>query len=160
MGYLEDETAAIVQPWIEAGVVAVRRDDSASLNALTRRFPTVFNRIDWDKCTLFGHWSLANSDQSERHVVLRERARDFATSEGIPLACKLNIILDYVAFGLKTSFETLTHFLPMLCDLPVHVYAFPDDASWCINYTFENDYYIGRAPEMLGRPRTRRDVHR
>ena len=53
---------------------------------------------------------------------------------------------DLIEVDLQMAFSVLVGWRKVLLSYPQHVYVFPKDASWCFNYTFEEDMYFGFAP--------------
>jgi hypothetical protein len=56
------------------------------------------------------------------------------------------LVNSLISFVLKLSIERLTKYLIEILSIPHHTYVFPEDVSWCFNYTAEDDVFFAKRP--------------
>jgi hypothetical protein len=60
---------------------------------------------------------------------------------------------DQTDFGVKMNYPVLLEISALLFSYPQHSYIVPEDVSWCLNYTFENEMFFGKAVQKRRKQR-------
>ena len=145
---LKDLAASIVSRKIE-----IIRNVDPLASRLAECYPLQSGRIDWRLVdnvrelaatpeSTVSDFQLAEPATALRHFwqeVRRENSIDDDTT-AIVFGDSL------ISFLLRLSIDTLTCHLVEILSIPHHTYIFPEDVSWCFNYTMEGNAFFARRP--------------
>lgn len=147
---------------IEAGEVEVVEDPAPLYGRLVEAFPVQMNRINWDSVP--GSRTLeAPPERVEGGFELVEPASELRAfwermRRNNDIGDDMEVVVlgdSLVGFGLRLSVATLTRHLVDVLSIPHHTYVFPEDLSWCFNYTPEDDAFFGSRAVDSSRKRSR-----
>lgn len=124
---------------LATGEVTLVDEDEPYYTKLASRFPWRFGRIAWDEA------GVCISEHCTDELVLERFFSRVRSEIGYALVDPLIILGDNMYFGVMTQWRSIVLVLGSITSLPQHLYVVPPDVSWCVNYTFEDDLYYGRA---------------
>ena len=138
---------------IQSGVVKIEGEDTQYVNKLENRYPFVGSKIDWKEVPDSLDFNLMSLKASKvaYEITLKEgfnKIYNTIREMGYKDEYEIVIIGDNIFdVALRMSLGKLPQMYQELFELPQHTYIIPPDASWCINYTFEDYLYFGVAPK-------------
>lgn len=148
---LQKEYLYSLQEDIQKGIVKFE-DDEQYFDNLQSKFPVVGNGIAWNKVAnhLFFDLERLKDDQilyskvlEESWLAIMQALRELEIDEMQEVIIIGDNVLDV---ALRIPVGKINALYKAIFDLPQHTYILPEDASWCINYTFEDRLFFGLAP--------------
>lgn len=140
---------------IDGGEMRLEHDPAPYYAVIEKAFPIGINRINWFSGA--PHLILSRQKSAEPEKSGKEMryfiTRAFEHFALTPPSCDVLWLGDMIDFGLRMKFPILFRECVQLFSYPQHSYVIPSDASWCLNYTFEDDLFFG--PGHIGKRRKR-----
>ena len=122
------------------------KDGECYIEILEENFPFRLGRIDWLDLPHHRHRKVNFEDREVAQKQVLQFLDDVKHSARISEKSEIILISDS---ALKHDYQLPFYLLSKCIDstffLPQHTYIIPPDASWCLNYTFENDLFFGLA---------------
>lgn len=154
---LEEELLLELAHWIRTGEIQVERDNQPFFDRVDEAFPISFSRIDWsavpgaDVLPPPRTREQGNIDLGAHMPAIRAFLQKAENVLGIDAETMVLVLGDgQMDTVLRMRYDLLCEHLEEILGLPQHTYVIPEDASWCINYTFEDDLFFGVSPRVAG----------
>ncbi len=111
---------------------------------ILNNYPQGLNRIDWNENNLVLIKEEAYSEEFWKKVIKKKlseicKVYNLGNSEFVVLGDNL------INKAYKMTFNVFLEIFWSFFSIPQHTYVISDDGSFCINYTFEDELYFGKA---------------
>lgn len=143
---------------LEDGIMRRNVDFDLWASRLSKAFPFGLNRIQWERVPNHILLVPVPRDPEERRnpesyfrrstVRIREFVTKRFADEKIDLNEEIIWLGDSLSFALQLTVNSFLTWCHVLLSYPQHSYSIPKDVSWCLNYTWEDELFFGRAKTL------------